>query len=391
MGKIDGKNVFVPYAIPGERLEIEIAKRLKDYDEARLVRVLEPSPHRVEPACPLYQKCGGCNLMHIDAAFQVELKKQVLAELMQKAGVKIPQIQVLAGEPFGYRSRFQLHDGGLEGRATNEVVAIQNCPVAAPQINEWLKETPMEARPRGRGDLFGWKAAEPELSFAPELPPKAAPAPKKPAKGKKKHGNKVPPARFEGISQANQCPVKIELCGKTIAFDARGFFQSNIGLLQKAIPLIMEGLAGKTALDLYSGAGTFSVFLSDSFEKVVMVEANRLALIYAEQNMAGRPHESYGISCADFARRAAPEIQARLGRFDAAVVDPPRAGIEREALDFLCQSGIPVIKYLSCNPSTQARDLARLQEAGYQIQSLWFLDFYPQTGHLESLATCIKN
>ena len=390
MGKIDGKNVFVPYAIPGEKLEIEITKTFKDYDEARLVSVLEPSPHRVEPACPLYQKCGGCNLMHIDAAFQVELKKRVLAELMQKAGVQIPRIEVVAGEPLGYRSRFQLHDGGLEGRASNEVVALQNCPVAAPQINEWLKETPMEARPRGRGDIFGWKAAEPELSFAPELPPKAVPAPKKPAKGKKKHGNKVPPARFEGFSEADQCPIEIALCGKKLAFDARGFFQSNIGMLEKTIPLIMEGLGGKTALDLYSGAGTFSVFLADAFEKVVMVEANRMALVYAERNMAGRPHESYGISCAAFAKRAAQEALARNGGFDAAVVDPPRAGIEREALDWLCQSGIPVIKYLSCNPSAQARDLAKLQEAGYKIEALRFLDFYPQTSHLETLATCIK-
>ena len=386
IGKIDGKNVFVPYAVPGERLEIEITKSFKDYDEARLVRVLEPSPHRVEAPCPLYQKCGGCNLMHIDAAFQVELKKQVLAELMEKAGVKIPEIELVSGEPLGYRSRFQLHDGGLEGRASNDVVPLQNCPVAVPQINEWLKETPMEARPRGRGDIFGWKGAEPELSFAQELPPKAAAfAPKKPAKGKKKRGNKVPPARFEGFSEADQCPIEMALCGKKIAFDARGFFQSNIGMLEKTIPLIMEGLGGKTALDLYSGVGTFSVFLADVFEKVVMVEANRLALIYAERNMAGRPHESYGISCAAFAKRSGPQA------YDAAVVDPPRAGVEREALDWLCQSGIPVIKYLSCNPSAQARDLASLQEAGYKIEALRFLDFYPQTSHLETLATCIKN
>lgn len=383
IGKIDGKNVFVPYAVPGEKLEIEITRRFKDYDEAKITRVLEASPHRAAPACPLYQKCGGCNMMHVDFEFQAELKKQILADLMERAGVQIPQIETVAGDPLGYRSRFQLHDGGMEGRSSNDVVEIQACPVAVPQINEWLAETPMSGRPKGKGFLFGHQNAEPQLSFALELPKKEAwVPPKKAAGGKKKRGNKVPKARFEGIVEADQCPVQIRVCGKTLAFDARGFFQSNIGLLEKTIPLAMEGLAGKTALDLYSGAGTFSVFLAERFEKVVMVEANRLAMVFAERNMAGKPHESYATSAANFAKRAGSQA------FDALVADPPRAGIEREALDWISKSGIPVIKYLSCNPSALARDLQKLQETGYVVQSLRFLDFYPQTSHLESLATC---
>ncbi len=384
---------MVEGALPGERLEVEITKSLPDYDEAKVVKVLEPSPHRAAPACPLCGKCGGCDFMFIESDFQTELKKKVLADLAERAGLEIPQIQVLAGEPFGYRSRFQLHDGGLEERKSNNVVPIENCPVAVPQINEWLKATPMEERPKGRGLLFAWKSAEPELSFALDSPraPSNEGKPQNSGKNKgKKRGNKKPPSRFEGIAQDAQCPVQIELCGKKILFDARGFFQSNIALLEKAVPLIMEGLAGKNALDLYSGAGTFSAFLADKFENVVMVEQNRLSLVYAERNLAGRPHESYGISGADFAKRNARLLSERLGGFDALVVDPPRSGIEREALDWICESGIPAIKYLSCNPSTQVRDLKRLSEAGYKIEEFWLLDFYPQTSHLESFSTCIK-
>ncbi|MBR5964884.1 MAG: class I SAM-dependent RNA methyltransferase [Treponema sp.] len=392
LAKIDNKNVFIPFAVPGEKLEIEITKSYRDYDEARIVNVLEPSPKRVTPACPLYQKCGGCNLMHIDYEFQTELKKQILAELMDRAGVAIPQIQTVTGSPLGYRSRFQLHDGGMEGRGTNDVIPIDACPVAVPEVNEWLKSEPMQSRPRGRGFLFGHKNADPSLSLALEKERgKEQKAYKKmSAKEKKKRGKKYIKPRFEGISQDEQCPVQIELCGKKIFFDAQGFFQSNIEVLQKAIPLITQGLFGKNALDLYSGAGTFSVFLADIFQNVVMVEHNRGALVFAEQNMAGKTHESYGISGADFVKKNVQGLIGRIGGFDAAVVDPPRSGMEKEALDWLCQSGIPVIKYLSCNPSTQARDIQKLCQSGYVVDKICLLDFYPQTSHLETLLTCIK-
>ena len=392
LAKIDNKNVFIPFAVPGEKVEIEITKSFRDYDEAKIVNVLESSPKRIQPACPLYGRCGGCNMMHIDFAYQTELKKGVLAELMERAGVAVPQIQVVSGSPLGYRSRFQLHDGGIEGRGSNDVVPIDSCLVAVPEINEWLKSCPMQDRPQGRGLLFGHKNAQPSLSLALER--EARPEPKAykkmSAKEKKKHGKKRPMGRFEGISQNEQCPVQIELCGKKILFDAQGFFQSNIEVLEKAIPLITQGLSGKNALDLYSGAGTFSVFLADFFENVVMVEHNRGALVFAEQNMAGKKHESYGISGADFVKKNAQSLVERIGNFDAAVVDPPRSGMEKEALDWLCASGIPVVKYLSCNPSTQARDIKRLCDAGYKVTDISLLDFYPQTSHIETLLTCIK-
>ena len=198
LAKIGGKSVFIPFAVPGERLEIEIVKSFADYDQARIVRVLEPSPHRTAPACPLYQKCGGCDMMHVESGFQTELKKKILMELLERAGVAFPEIQVVSGEPLVYRSRFQLHDGGMEERSSNAVVPIPACPVAVPQINEWLKETPAQDRPKGKGFLFGSPKAQPSLSFALESPaPRAQKAKAEPRqKGKKKHGNKKPASRF---------------------------------------------------------------------------------------------------------------------------------------------------------------------------------------------------
>ncbi|MBQ6028320.1 MAG: class I SAM-dependent RNA methyltransferase [Treponema sp.] len=391
LAKIDNKNVFIPFAVPGEKLEIEITTRYRDYDEARVKALLESSPKRVQPACPLYQKCGGCNMMHIDYEYQVELKTRILEELMERAGVAVPRIQTVLGSPLSYRSRFQLRDGGMEGRGTNDLVPINECPVAVPEINEWLKNCPMQERPKGRGLLFGHKKAQPELSLALEREARGElkAYKKMSAKEKKKHGKKRPMGRFEGISQNEQRPVQIELCGKKIMFDAQGFFQSNIEVLEKAIPLVTQGLSGKNALDLYSGAGTFSVFLADVFENVVMVEHNRGALVFAEQNMAGKAHESYGISGADFVKKNVQSLVERIGNFDAVVVDPPRSGMEKEALDWLRSSGVPAIKYLSCNPSTQARDIKALADSGYKIADIRLLDFYPQTSHIESLLTCV--
>ena len=132
---------------------------------------------------------------------------------------------------------------------------------------------------------------------------------------------------------------------------------------------------------MYAGCGSISSFLGQKYEHVTLVEHNRDALVFAEQNMAGTPHLSYGLSGANWVKNCAAACPA----FDAAVVDPPRSGMEKEVLDYFCKSKIPFIVYLSCNPSTQSRDCSKLIQSGYKIQSCYLLDFYPNTSHIESL------
>ena len=135
---------------------------------------------------------------------------------------------------------------------------------------------------------------------------------------------------------------------------------------------------------MYAGCGTFSVFLSDIFEKTTLVEHNRDALVFAEQNLSGKNHESIGLSGAKWA------TANRNAYFDAAVIDPPRSGMEKEVLEYLCRSGIPQIRSVSCDPATQARDTAALVQSGYVLKRLYLLDFYPNTSHIESLAVLEK-
>ena len=155
--------------------------------------------------------------------------------------------------------------------------------------------------------------------------------------------------------------------------------------MEKAITLAVADLSGKNALDMYSGCGTFSVFLAEKFEKVTLVEHNRAAIVFAEQNLLGKNHDSYGISGEKWVKENSASILSKIGNFDAVVIDPPRSGIEKEVLNFLCTVKPPVLRVISCDPVTNARDIRCLIDAGYKLKKLYLLDFYPQTSHIESL------
>lgn len=385
--KIDGKTVFIPFAVPGEMLEIEIMQSSKDYDTARIRKIAVPSPHRVEPPCEFYGICGGCTMMHIDSEFQKELRAQILLDVFLREGITLPEIQIVSGADFHYRCRIQLNDGGLSKRASNECVPVTSCAVAEKCINEWLASVPPERRPHGRCQIFGsGKVIEAggkagcsvAVSHGQEKAKNGLPSTKT-----AKH---IKPVRklYAGTVLSEENIVTVELLGKKISFDIRGFFQSNLEVLEKAIYEICRGLNGSSVLDMYAGCGTFSVFLSDIFEKTTLVEHNRDALVFAEKNLAGKNHESFGQSGAKW-------VSANHDAyFDAAVIDPPRSGMEKEVRDYLCRSGIPQIRALSCNPTTQARDIAVLLKSGYSIKRIYLLDFYPNTSHIETLAVLEK-
>ena len=186
------------------------------------------------------------------------------------------------------------------------------------------------------------------------------------------------------LKENNTCSVSI--LGKKIDFDVQGFFQSNLEVLEKTVQKVMANIGGGNALDMYSGCGTFSVFLADIFRNTVLVEHNRDAVVFAETNLAGKKHESYGQSGEKWARESSATVLKNSGPFEACVIDPPRSGMEKEVCKWLCNEKIPVIKSVSCNPSTHARDASFLVKAGYSLKKLYLLDFYPQTSHIESLA-----
>lgn len=387
MAKVGGKTVFIPYAIPGETLEIEISQSFRDYDLADITQVVEPSAHRAQPFCPLYGICGGCNMQHISAAQQRALRAQVLRDCFAREGIAVPNIQLIAGSDRGYRARIQLTDGGFNQRESNTVVRLAACPVATPQVNAYLAAVPQQERPRGRCHLFGDSRVQNATPFDHLLiaEEKKRTSRTMGEKLKKRIKHTVRP-RFAGTTADAQSVCTLLLAGKTIQFDTRGFFQSNLDVLEKTVGTITHGLAGKRALDIYAGAGIFSVFLSDTFAQVTLVEHNRDALVQAEINLRGKKHESYGVSGARWVRENAAQVIAQGGDFDAVVIDPPRSGMEKEVRDWLCAHKPRHVRSLSCDPATHARDAAALIRAGYALTALYLPDFYPQTSHIESLA-----
>lgn len=390
IGKFEGKTVFIPYAVPGEKLEVRIVSESskKDYDIAEIVNIVEKSDKRVVPECRYYGICGGCNMMHIAEDEQKKIRKEMLIELFANNGISLngEEVKVLSGKSTGYRARFQLNNGGLCEKKGNKVVDIKKCLCAENPVNEYLSNNEINSRPKGRVQLFGSEKLVSEndkVIIASNEERKTAPA----IVGKKNKKLKIKQKHyFSGTIESPENTACVELDGEKIWFDVRGFFQSNLEVFEKTGQLIREQLgSGKNVLDMYAGCGSISVFLSKSFENITLVEHNRDALVFAEKNLAGKKHISYGLSGETWAKTCSTQVT-----FDAAVIDPPRSGMEKAVLEYLKTSDIPVLACLSCDPATQTRDVSFLTKHGYKITGTWLLDFYPNTSHIESLVILRK-
>lgn len=354
MARIDGKAVFVPFSLPNETLEIEITDNRKDYSFAKIVSVIESSPHRVQPVCPLFGMCGGCSLQMSDDVYQTELRLSILKDVLYRAHVQpVQEISVECGQPMEYRSRFQFHrtqDGniGFKAESSNTIVPVTDCPVAVPKIRQSLTDGSLKrsARHLNTGDRFHVFAHDGQQWQ-------------------------------EDVD--TRCSLNIS--GQTVLFDVRGFFQSNVPMLERLIAMVGDA-SGERLLDFYSGVGTFSIFAGRAFRDVVLVEHNREALLLARDNLAGRDIPPTICNVSD---EKWPSHPASRLAYDTAIIDPPRQGLNKQALAWFADSGIPDIRYVSCDPVTFARDTAKLVASGYTLEKAVMFDFYPQTHHIETL------
>ncbi len=383
MAKIEGKTVFVPQLLPGEKADIEITESHKDYDRGSIVKLIEKSEHRRNPPCPYYGICGGCNLQIADDLYQKELRLGILQDCFRRAlrlNEKSPETdvvynaEVISGKDWGYRNRFQFHAGGLKKRAQESIIALEDCPVAVPEVRELLIKKKLPAS-FGRLHVFNGEISDDDAIDSDSV------------KGLKK--GVIRDFCSDGIQE-----TYVEICGEKIYFDIRGFFQSNIDALEKAVKSIKPIVdsyadqakrAGGELLDMYSGVGTLSALLGRAFKKTTLVEHNKKALRFADKNLRFLPHDVFAMTGENWVR-----TQAARKKYDAVIIDPPRSGIEKPVMSWLCQPRAElrplVIFSVSCDPVTHARDAASLIASGYELKTLKLLDFYPQTSHIESFA-----
>jgi len=351
-----GKAVFVPLALPGERVAARIVTAKRDFAQAELLEVLEPSRHRVAPPCPVYGLCGGCNLQHLAYSRQIEEKALIVAEAFARtAKIVTGEIAVEPSLPFAYRNRMQLHFTrgkrlGLMRRSSSELVEIPGCMIARKPIQEWIESR--AGTSRAYDELKGPPIAEDRfLVFG--------------------YGEEV---WVEGEKDI----VDVKVAGADISFHLKGFFQSNLRILDKFVPEAVKGLSGTRAADLYCGVGLFGSFLASAFKSVTCVEEDSSALELAKANVPGAGHEFHALAVEDWVRSESAERT-----FDLVLVDPPRTGIAPVVRDWLIRAKPGAIAYVSCDPVTLARDSGALVKAGYELQGVKAFDFYPQTSHVE--------
>ncbi len=349
VARVDDFVVFVPFVIPGEVVEAEVTEVRKKFARARLVRVLTPSPERVEPRCGYFGECGGCQYQHLAYPAQLRVKHKQIVDLFQRVGGLASAVidpVMPCPQPYGYRNRIMVRtqwnkreqkiELGFLGMDNKFVVSIKECAIAEPVLNEDLKQVLANPPPRG-----GLKVT---LRVTPE--------------------------------------------GWVVPRDS--FFQNNFFLLPQLVETVRERLrdaGSRYLIDAYCGVGFFALELADLVKAFVGVEYDALAIKAAKANMAQR-----GVTNGQFVSGPAEDYLGGLlarhpGEPTTLVIDPPRTGVPKEALQRIRRARPQQVIYVSCHPATLARDLQILcAEGDYNLVKVTPHDMFPQTQHVECVA-----
>jgi 23S rRNA (uracil1939-C5)-methyltransferase len=424
----DGNTVFVPYVLPGEGVRAAAKTKKKKLIWAKLVEVTSPSTERIAPACPHFQVCGGCHYQHIPAPKQVQLKIEILRETLSRLGGVQWNGEIVArsGEPYGYRNRAQWAVRSGLPRAlgyflpeSSVILPIDTCPILSPRLLETftlLQEMARDGKlPVG---IFEIEAFTDSADGKIALNVAFDKFPTPPEQIASLLRAELP--RLESLLLLDQKKDRFELSGPGFLTHEVGgfkyqvshlsFFQVNRFLTEYLLKAVTAGAKGTLALDLYAGVGFFTLPLAQTFERVVSVDANLAATrdLFANAKNAGVDIISHNEHAEEFLKKTAE-------RPDFVVLDPPRSGLGTAAAAALAALGAAEIVYLSCDPSTLARDLAVLTgsqrkppgtvasvgaEAGgdstarvtnrYEITEMAMFDLFPQTFHIETLVRLRK-
>ncbi|HYM00605.1 MAG TPA: class I SAM-dependent RNA methyltransferase [Blastocatellia bacterium] len=383
--------LFIPYAAPDEFLRVRVVNVKKTFARAVVQEIIEPSPERREPPCRYFGVCGGCQLQHISYEAQLNAKAGFIRDSLSRIGhIDWPhEIEILPSPEFEYRNRAQIkvqyphgsHDSsavgplvGLNKHGSHSVCDIESCPILEPRLNAALAELRRLAAERSlSGSVPGAVAAE-----LKNLPPEVEIA-------TGDSGVSFAP-QFSGLPGG---AVSRTVGSSVYKFTPEVFFQSNSFLLERLVRCAAGDGQGRLAVDLYCGAGLFTGALARTFGEVLGIESDRAAAALAVENMTGNGIANVRIindSAENFARDYAGRVRhADVSRPDLLILDPPRTGAA-EALSDLVEIAPENITYVSCDPTTLARDLRRLIDGGYVVHEIIGLDLFPQTYHVETIA-----
>ncbi len=410
--------VFVEGVLPGEAVRVQLGRMRKGYAEGRRLEIVTPSSARTAPPCPVYGRCGGCQLQHANAAAQLELKRAILQETLARVGgltdVAVPPL-VPSPDVYGYRSRARLAVSvparGAPSLAyfeegSHRLVPIVQCPLLAPRLNEAVAHlTHVLAGSRAMASRLqevrlglSVTTGEVVLQYLAERCERAQAEAWfervrtgfAGVKGQVMVAGRGARHRrwVDGDSTLTE-----DACGLRLRCTDRSFVQANWQLNQAlAATVTAWALEAKQdtplrVLELYAGIGNFGLLLARAGALVTFVEGNASALADARYN-ARVNH----VGRCRFRSESAETFLAggEAGEYDLVLMDPPRTGLSKEALAGLVHLKPGRILYLSCDPPTLARDLRAVQEAGYRVARLQGSDMFPQTMHIETLVELVR-
>ena len=393
LGRHEGRVIFVPYALPGETARVEIIEDKGRFAFARLVEVLESSPNRITPPCPYFGPtgCGGCQWQHIAYPTQLRFKAEIVADQLTRIGkIADPSVRPTLpdGSGWAYRNHAQFHPTptgglGLQTAASNDTIAIDKCPILHPLLSDLYATLDLDLTGLSRLSLRAGAATGDRMllfEMAQDLPPSLEidlPVSCVLLLSDGRHANLI------GHNHITET-----VADHTYRISAPSFFQVNTPQAAQLVRLVLEYLdlqGDETVLDAYCGVGLFTTHLAERAGLVVGVELAPAAIADLLENTAGFDN----VEVIEGPIEAVlPDLDTR---FDAAVIDPPRAGVDRFALDALVASQPARLVYVSCDPATLARDAKRLARAGYRLVEVQPVDMFPQTYHVESVALFVPD
>jgi 23S rRNA (uracil1939-C5)-methyltransferase len=400
LGYHAGRTVLVPRVLPGERAEVEEIRTRKGVVQARPLRILEASRERVEPPCPYFGRCGGCQYQHLSPENQAAAKREILRETLRRLGRVNWEAEIPAhsGPAWNYRNQAQLkvgraQDGSVElgffEAESNRLISIDTCPILSPRLNALLQELRCEAWTEPLANCRevevladdrdervmltlrgGWHAQEAEVLARRCL-------------GELTGVVSVAIEQKSGLRVFGEPHITYRIGEWAHRISPTAFFQSSRFLVPGFVAAVTGEESGTVAIDLFAGVGLFTLPLAQRFGQVIAVESHPQSAADLAAN--ARPAPGANIRAVtetafDFLRRCAQAEPALV------VMDPPRAGVGIATLKLLVALRPKRLHYVSCSPPTLARDLGFLLQQGYRLDALEMFDFFPQTYHIESLA-----
>ena len=392
----DGRVVFVEGGVPGDLVELGEVTIHKKLARAQIANLLEPSPDRVEPRCAHFGRCGGCRWQHIEYAGQLRAKAAMVTDALERIGGLAPirNLEVIASpDPYAYRARARLveSDGGVgyRIRGSREVEKIEECPVLIPAAQEALGRLA-----RSAADASA-RIKDSKNDVAEAQPPKSARKARRSTEWVLSAGKRSPAILQKVIGRREPKgkidSIQLEVLGESLRVSSVSFMQGNALLwdsLAETVCLLAatttESKKPKRFVELYAGIGFLTIPLARLGYSGIAIESDRSAVSDLSFNLAksGLAKEVKVIRGRVEARR---DLANHFSAADLLVVDPPRAGLDKNVRETIASDGPAELIYVSCDPATLARDLKPLIAAGYEFNSIRALDLFPQTPHIETI------